>query len=497
MDRYSVIPFSSCVHLLHTASIHPYPQTIRKPQPLLPSPTYVHAANVTISSLISTSCSLIRNPLIKPYRIKHNPFTSCSTSSSKSVICMAAPSSENATSGKIAWPGNTPKIPATEICILVVVYIIPFLNRLNLLSKFPVWKYAMNPIMPLFGFYQSIPTLGLIALLALFIVSVRYRNARRFNYTLQAMVMDCVVGIASLFRPFLVNSVPLAGGALGFKSQLLNVLELLGFQTCIHSCLEYLGAVEWVEKDEKVDESSDPSISTLAHIMEVVLKTNGDEGRREGKLSVLKLLRESTGLFSDVNSAETLNMYLLSLCRSCLKSLLDLFKKAPACKTGYVGVQIALEIDNLLWLLDILEDRQATEEFALIWAKQQELAKLHTKITYLEFPHRLVSCLTSRLIVGIGKKRTLAAEDARKLLLQTWFQPLVDDYFYLKKRRDFDPKVVEENIGRIILELPLNDQESIMLPWFECFMKNGGHCPDLRQAFDGWSRRSIGKTRLF
>ncbi|KAI3853544.1 hypothetical protein MKW92_038689, partial [Papaver armeniacum] len=33
---------------------------------------------------------------------------------------------------------NNPKIPTTEICILVFVYIIPFLNRLNLLSKFPV-----------------------------------------------------------------------------------------------------------------------------------------------------------------------------------------------------------------------------------------------------------------------------------------------------------------------------------------------------------------------
>ncbi|KAI3932943.1 hypothetical protein MKW98_029176 [Papaver atlanticum] len=118
---------------------------------------------------------------------------------------------------------NTPKIPFTEIGILVFVYIIPFLNQLNLISKFPVLKYAMNPFMPLLGFYQSIPSLGLITFLTLFTVYVRYRNFTKFKYSIQAMVMDIVVITASLVRPFLVYSGPMAGGPLGFKLQLLNV----------------------------------------------------------------------------------------------------------------------------------------------------------------------------------------------------------------------------------------------------------------------------------
>ncbi|KAI3885995.1 hypothetical protein MKX03_015785, partial [Papaver bracteatum] len=63
------------------------------------------------------------------------------------------------------------------------------------------------------------------------------------------------------------------------------VLELLGFQTCLHSCLEYLGAVQLIgeQKEEKVNVASGPSLDKLEHIMKVLLKTDGKEGRRKGK----------------------------------------------------------------------------------------------------------------------------------------------------------------------------------------------------------------------
>ncbi|MCL7026099.1 hypothetical protein MKW94_023353 [Papaver nudicaule] len=450
---------SSFVHLLRLAAIHPYnqQQTFRRPKPMLPSQTYVHAANYT-STLTRASISF-SNPLLITGQ-KHNlQFLSPKTlqqpnfsinSTNTTALC------ENTTSSKKI----TPKIPGTEICILVSVYIIPFLNRLDLPSKFPVLKYAMSPIMPLLGFYQSIPALGLIAFLALFIGYVRYRNSTKLKYSLQAMVMDCLVVVASLVRPVLVN--PSTVGALGFNFQLLNVLELLGFQTCVHSCLEYLGDVQWIGegKMEKINAATDvscPSFDALAHTISMVLKADiGTEGRRIGKSLALKLLSKHD---SDVNFAERYNDLILSSCQSCLNSLLKLYKQ---CGNKFylflfdaggvlLNQQIHLEGCNLLWLLKILEDRQAAEKFALIWANQQELANLHMKF---RMPHgHLVTFITGQLFVGIGKGKILAGNDTRQLLFRTWYQPLVNDYSRLQNYSDFDQKAVEENIERTILEL--------------------------------------------
>ncbi|XP_026438117.1 uncharacterized protein LOC113336687 [Papaver somniferum] len=424
---------SSCV--LRLAAIHPCDyqyQTFRKLKPML-SPVH---GNLTILSspnpllLITSQKHKLQFVSLETLQYPSNIFTS----KSSSTICMATASlyekSEN----------YTPKIPATELCVLVSVYIIPFLNRLNLLSKFPVLKYA---IVPLLGFYQSIPILGSIAFLSLFIGFVRYRNFYKVNYSLEAIVMDSLLVIASLARPFLVNPGPMAGGgALGFKVQLLNVLELLSFQTCIHSCLEYLGAVQWVGEG-----------NALSHIMKVALTTEDDEGRHVGRSLVLKHLRRND---CDMNYAETCNKIIQSSCQSCLNSLLNLFRKA---RVDYlihrhvdrgVDEQIYIQVFNLLWLLDILVHRQAAEEFAIMWTNQQELANLHKKFYS---PHRhFVNFITTELLAGIRDGKILLAKDVRQLLLQTWFQPLVDDYSSLRSHGSFDQKV-EENIERAILEL--------------------------------------------
>ncbi|KAI3975838.1 hypothetical protein MKX01_015386 [Papaver californicum] len=138
----------------------------------------------------------------------------------------------------------------------------------------------------------------------------------------------------------------------------LQVLELLGFQTCIHSYV------------------SNPSVEALSHIIEVVIKTNEKEGRREGKSMVLKLVREHGIFLSDMSSAEISNKAILSSCQSCSNSLLNLFRKAR----------------------------------------------------------------TTRLLAGIGNEEILLTKDIQQLLLQTWFQPLVADYPCLRKLKSFDPK---------------------------------------------------------
>ncbi|XP_022751349.1 BTB/POZ domain-containing protein At3g50780-like [Durio zibethinus] len=304
--------------------------------------------------------------------------------------------------------------------------------------------------------------------------------------------------------------------------RILKVAELLGFNSCIQSCLEYLEAVPWVgeQEEEKVvssvlrlqgegigvtpvlkrissDVSNLPN-DTISHIMDLVLKSNEERGRREMKSIVLKLLRENNSHPSYACSADICNETIYTSCRSCLDSLLSLFKLAaepefadkPMDTKELVVKQIALEADNLSWLLDILADRQAADEFALMWARQQDLATLHSKLPIVSRYH--VSCITARLFVGIGKVELLPAKDTRQLLLQTWLQPLINDYSWLQHRcRSFDRKVVEEGIGRTILTLPLEDQRSFLLAWLGSFLKAGDNCPNLQRAFEVWWRRTF------
>ncbi|KAK7386500.1 hypothetical protein VNO78_26774 [Psophocarpus tetragonolobus] len=304
--------------------------------------------------------------------------------------------------------------------------------------------------------------------------------------------------------------------------RILKVAEFLGFSSCIQSCLEYLEAAPWVgeEEEEKVvstvlklqaegigvnpvlkrissDISNVPK-DTLSHIIDLVLKSNEERGRREMKSIVLNLLKENNSLPSYARSADVCNDMIYRSCRSCLDSLLTLFKQAaepgftdkPSELRDPIAKWIALEADNLSWLLEILVDKQAGDEFALMWANQHELAVLHEKLPIVSRYH--VSCLSGRLYVGIGRGELLPSKDTRRLLLQTWLQPLMNDYNWLQHGcRSFDRKLVEEGIGRTILTLPLEDQQSILLSWLGSFLKTGDSCPNLQRAFEVWWRRTF------
>lgn len=309
--------------------------------------------------------------------------------------------------------------------------------------------------------------------------------------------------------------------------RVLKICELIGFQRCINSCLEYLEAVPWVgeEEEEKVvssvlrvrsdnvgvspvlkrvsSEASSPPSDTLAQIMNLVLRSSEERGRREMKSLVLRLLRENKNPITDASSAETYNADIYKSCQSCLDSLLILFKSAaepgfldkPLDEKGRVVKQIALEADNLIWLLDILADQHSADEFAVMWGSQKELATLHSKLPTAS--RHLVSCVTARFFVGIGRGEILPSKDTRHLLLETWLQPLTDDYYWLQHScRSFDRKVVEEGIGRTILTLPLEDQQSILLAWLGSFLKTGDNCPNLQRAFEVWWRRTFVKPHV-
>ncbi|CAI9110039.1 OLC1v1010001C1 [Oldenlandia corymbosa var. corymbosa] len=306
--------------------------------------------------------------------------------------------------------------------------------------------------------------------------------------------------------------------------RILKIAEQLGFASCMQSCLEYLEAVPWVgeEEEDKVVTSvlrlqgegigvtpvlkrvssdiSKPPKDTLTEILELVLKSNEERGRREMKSIVLKLLKESNHLPCSSGSVDMCNEIIYRSCRSCLDMLLSAFRQATESEISSNSTdgrepilkQMSLGADNLAWLLEILVDRQAADEFAVMWASQQELANLHAKLPLMSRYH--VSCITARLFVGIGKGELLPSKDIRHTLLQTWLQPLINDYSWLQHGcRSFDRRVVEEGIGRTILTLPLEEQQNILLSWLGSFLKAGDSCPNLQKAFEVWWRRTFVK----
>ncbi|KAF5791826.1 putative chromatin remodeling & transcription regulator BTB-POZ family [Helianthus annuus] len=308
--------------------------------------------------------------------------------------------------------------------------------------------------------------------------------------------------------------------------RILKVAEQLGFKTCMESCLDFLEAVPWVgeEEEERVVSSvlrlqsegigvspilkrvasdvSKPAKDTLSHVLQLVLKSNEEKGRREMKSIVLKLLRENNNKsgpnVSSLTSVDICNDTIYASCTTCLGSLLVLFRQVaqpeftqqPIEVKDPVVKQMVLEADNLSWLLDILADRHAADEYAVMWASQQELAGLHPRVPIVNRHH--ISCITARLFVGIGRGEILSSKDTRHLLLKTWLQPLIDDYSWLQHGcKSFDRKVVEEGIGRTILTLPLEDQQIVMLGWLSSFLKAGDNCPNLQKAFEVWWRRTF------
>jgi hypothetical protein len=129
---------------------------------------------------------------------------------------------------------------------------------------------------------------------------------------------------------------------------------------------------------------------------------------------------------------------------------------------------IALQVDNLYWILDILIDRQIAEDFLKAWASESELCEAHSKVPAV---HRFEdSRVTARLFVGIGKGQLLASKDARCLLLKTWLVPFYDDFGWMRRAsKSLDRHLIEDGLSNTILTLPLSWQQEILLAWFNRF----------------------------
>nr|XP_043606878.1 BTB/POZ domain-containing protein At1g63850-like [Erigeron canadensis] len=293
---------------------------------------------------------------------------------------------------------------------------------------------------------------------------------------------------------------------------ILKVSAAIGFDAGVLACLEYLEAAPWAEdEEEKVasllselqlegdgavevlkrvsvditpgDEESHDNQEVLLKLLYVVLEGKDEKARRDMKILISKMLHEN------LSKIDLKKESLYSACDKCLHLLKHHFLKASEGDLQDVA-QISRQSGNLHWLLDILIDRQISEDFLKLWASQTKLSEVHSKVPAL---YRYeISKVTARLFVGIGKGQLLASKESRCLLLQTWLAPFYDDFTWMRRgSRNLDRNLIEEGLSNTILTLPLDWQQEILMSWFDRFLNSGDDCPNIQRGFEIWWKRAF------
>ncbi|CAK9166706.1 unnamed protein product [Ilex paraguariensis] len=301
---------------------------------------------------------------------------------------------------------------------------------------------------------------------------------------------------------------------------LLKVSAAIMFDAGIISCLEYLEAIPWSEEEEdkvvshlselQIQDSvtdvlqrvsAEPSMSTraddiLLRLLTGVLQAKDDKARRDMKTLISRLLREDASDHSSYsNRLDISKDTLLHLCHGCLSSLILCLSEATCMDEsrrdrGVLMGEIAREADNMQWIVDILIDRKLGDEFVKLWADQKELAVLHSKIPTM-YRHE-ISRITAQLCIAIGRGHILVPKETRYSLLSTWLEALYEDFGWMRRAyRSVDKKLVEDGLGQTILTLPLPQQQTILLNWFDRFLNKGDDCPNIQRAFEVWWKRAF------
>ncbi|KAL8496786.1 hypothetical protein ACS0TY_020459 [Phlomoides rotata] len=299
---------------------------------------------------------------------------------------------------------------------------------------------------------------------------------------------------------------------------LLKICSAIMFDEGVRACLEYLEAVPWSEEEEENVVShlnqlhfgvsrtdtvlqrviSDPSTSSRADEVFLklsmgVLEAKNDKARKEMKALIFRVLKED----HDSNSFDISKDIIYQICHRCLSSLVLCLSGATCVDEsrqdrGALMAEIAREADNMQWIVGILIDRKVGEEFAKLWADQKDLSVLHSKIPTM-YRHE-ISKITAQLCISIGKGQILVPKETRFALLSTWLEALYDDFGWMKMSgKSVDRKLIEDGLSQTILTLPLPQQQSILLKWFDRFLNKGDDCPNIQRAFEIWWRRAFVK----
>jgi len=313
-------------------------------------------------------------------------------------------------------------------------------------------------------------------------------------------------------------------------SRAIGVLEVsssIMFDRGIESCLKYIEAVPWNENEEEklkhvfarctFDESvcrdvlarlqqqcTSSSEDLTVQLVESVTSGTNNSARKELQSLVSGLLSKSSVYHKDLSGLNKGSLY--QICRYCLSSLVELFMDGsrPVEDAGQATTisvskpvieRVSKQTENLNWLFDILVNNDMAEEFVELWAKQDELIRMHEQASPM-FRYEL-SRISASVFIALGKGRIQCPSDTRSQLFYGWFRPMLMDFGWLQRcSKGLDVRILEENLGQALLTLPLQQQQSLFEEWFRCFASRGTECPNLSRAFQVWWRRSFVRSSL-
>ncbi|KAL3353469.1 hypothetical protein AABB24_018277 [Solanum stoloniferum] len=304
----------------------------------------------------------------------------------------------------------------------------------------------------------------------------------------------------------------------------IDVLEVsagIKFNRSVLSCLKYLEAVPWTEEEEeklrrlfnkmKFDHETARDISARLYALDMTdsqqtlskqlvwsVTTCVDANSRNELKSLVKgLLCKSSVYEKDCSDLNKVDIF--AICLSCISSLVSLLEEATATSPSVKLAKkedrtlidrISKQVDNIIWLLEILLDHQMAEDLVDIWTKQSQLLAMHKCASPLV--RYELSRVTAMLFIAMGTGKMHCRSEARSGLLQTWFRPMLLDFGWLQRcKKGLDMKALEEAMGQSLLTLPLKEQYVLFMDWFKCFSKDGTECPNLSKSFQIWWRRSF------
>lgn len=308
-------------------------------------------------------------------------------------------------------------------------------------------------------------------------------------------------------------------------SRAIDVLEVSAtvmFDRGMRSCLKYLEAVPWSEHEEEklkslfsrrpFDVSVTEEVLARLHpegsssseelavqlIRSVANGTNGN-ARKELQALVNGLLSKSSVYSKELAGLNKDSLY--AIFGTCMNSLVQLFKEASSSVPTEPGAgmtkeqrplveRVSKQVENLNWLLDILIDKNMAVEFVCLWAAQDELVRLHERTSSM-IRYEL-SRISASVFMVMGRGKVQCNGDVRRSVLRRWFRPLLLDFGWIQRcPKGLDMRMLEEGLGQAILTLPLKQQQTIFVEWFQFFGAQGSECPNLSKAFQIWWRRSF------
>ncbi|MQM12874.1 hypothetical protein Taro_045791 [Colocasia esculenta] len=304
---------------------------------------------------------------------------------------------------------------------------------------------------------------------------------------------------------------------------ILEVSSTIMFNRGVISCLNFLEAVPWSESEEEklkglfsrcsFDEAiaqdvlarlytgvCNSSEDLALRLVQSVVNGTNSKARKELQTLVNCLFSKSSVYQKKPDGLNKDGLY--GFCYSCLNYLVEIFAEEAGsvssdqtCKgreSRPMIERVSRQVDNLTWILEILIDKQMAEDFVGLWAKQDDLVRLHE--TASPMVRYELSRISASVFMALGRGKLHCPGDLRYEVMFAWFGPMLSDFGWLQRcARGLDVRMLEEDMGQAILTLSLSQQQALFVEWFRRFSVQGSECPNLSKAFQVWWRRSFAR----